>query len=276
MIAIPVAQAAAARNHLQPRMEHPREESVLECLMKVANLPKLLLDPTILYEFLKSFQFVRREIVRLQCFIGGIGRKHPGLEREMNSLQSHRIQKTGSIAHDHSPAEVILRQGPVAAFRDTLRTVGKERAALENLSYIGMRFEFLKFHVGIEPGVEIIQTDDEPNRHTSLGHVVDKSPAEFLIAQRPSHRVDDASAGVLLFRYVPHFFDTDGEHLRIAVFAQVESVDQLLGERATAAFSKNGDLCANVDAGLEVPFWPAVLVDAFVAGSNTDQRIAFD
>src|SRR5262245_66454724 len=124
----------------------------------------------------------------------------------MNSLQSHRIQKTGSIAHDHSPIEVILRQSPVAAFRDTLRTVGKQRAALENLSYIGMRFELLKFHVGVEPGVEIIQTDDEPNRHTSLGHVVDKSAAEFFIEQRPSHSVDDEATGMLLCRYVIRLF----------------------------------------------------------------------
>src|SRR5215510_5496051 len=150
--------------------------------------------------------------------MGGIGRKHTGLECEMNPLQPHRIQKTGSVAYDHSAIEVILRQGPVAAFRDSLRTVGKEGAAFKNVSYVWMRFEFLKSRVGIEPGVEVIQANHETDRYTSLGHVVNESTPELLIAQRPAHRGDDAAAGILLFRYVPHFFDTDCEDLGISVF----------------------------------------------------------
>src|SRR5262249_14609509 len=194
----------------------------------------------------------------------------------MNSLQAHRIQKTGSIAHDHSTIEVILREGPVAAFRDTLGTVRKERTAFKNLPYIGMGFEFLKFRMGIEPGVEIIQTDNEADRHTSLGHVVNKSAAELFVPQRPSHRVDDASASILLFGYIPHFFHTDREHLWIPVFVQVEPADQLLCQRASGTFSQNRDLRSNIDARLEVALRLAVLIDAFVAGSDTHYAIVFD
>src|SRR5262249_54964705 len=191
-------------------------------------------------------------------------------------LQAHRIQKTGSIAHDHSTIEVILREGPVAAFRDTLGTVRKERTAFKNLPYIGVGFEFLKLRMGIESGVEIIQTDDEADRHTSLGNVVNKSAAELFIPQRPSHRVDDASARILLFRYVPHFFHTDREHLWIPILVQVETAQQLLCKRASGTFSQDRNLRSNIDARLEVALWLAVLIDAFVAGSNTHDGILFD
>src|SRR6185436_6793789 len=115
---------------------------------------------------------------------------------------------------------------------NTLRTVRVQRAAFENGLYIRMGLELLESLVGIEPRIEIIQTDDEANGDTPLGHVVNEAAAELFIAQRPAHRVNDASAGILLLRHIPYFLHADGVHLRIPVFVQIEFPDELLGERA--------------------------------------------
>ena len=64
--------------------------------------------------------------------------------------------------------------------------------------------------------------------------------------------MNDASAGALLFRDVPHFLDADGIDLRIPVLVQVEFSDQLLGQRSAGAFREDRDLCANIDSRFEV------------------------
>ena len=60
-------------------------------------------------EFLKSAQLVLRKIVglnRLMCSLSG---KHPGLESQMNTLQTHRVQESCGIPNNQTTVEIILR-----------------------------------------------------------------------------------------------------------------------------------------------------------------------
>ena len=58
-VLISVVQSAAACDHLQPRVDHSRKESMFEGLMEVTNFPEFLFNPALLDEFFKPFQFAR-------------------------------------------------------------------------------------------------------------------------------------------------------------------------------------------------------------------------
>src|SRR5438105_3472423 len=94
--------------------------------MEVSYLPEFFLHPAVLDQVLKPFQPAGRAIVRLKRLVGGIRRKHAGLEREMNSFQPHGIQETGGIADDHSAIEVVLRLSPISPFGNGLRSIRLE------------------------------------------------------------------------------------------------------------------------------------------------------
>src|SRR5688572_32219304 len=109
-----------------------------------------------------------------------------------------------------------------------------------------MCLELLKPMMGINARIGVIETDHESNGNVPALHVVDEAAAEFLISQRPTHRVKDPAGSVLLFWHVPDFFDADGIHLGILSCIQAQSMDQLFGERASHALSDNRDLRANL------------------------------
>ena len=130
-VRITISHATSAGHQLQSGMKHSRNEAALESLMEVSNLPELFLDPACLHEFLKFPEACGRDIIRLKCFRGSLRGQHAALDREMDSLQPHRVQETCGISDDQSAIEVVLRLRPIAAFRDCLRAVGMETAALQ-------------------------------------------------------------------------------------------------------------------------------------------------
>src|SRR5882724_973052 len=97
-----------------------------------------------------------------------------------------------------------------------------ESPAFEDAPYIRMCLELLEALMRVEAGIEIVQSDHQADRYAAVRHVVDKAAAEFLVPERPSHRVNNAASGGLFLRHVPHFLDADRVYLRIAVFIQIE------------------------------------------------------
>src|SRR5437867_3717313 len=186
----------------------------------------------------------------------------------MNPLQAHRIQEPGGIPNNQTAIEVILRLRPIPTFGNSFGAIGIKRAAFQDRPYIRMRFELLKSVMRIQKRIEIVQSDDESDRDPAIGHVVNKSAPEFLIAKRPAHRMNHTAAGPLLLRNIPDFFHSNRVDLRISIFVEIESLDELLCQRAACALSKNGDLGPDVDTRFEVALFVALLVDAFIARSN--------
>src|SRR5215475_4305940 len=139
-----------------------------------------------------------------------------------------------------------------------------------------MSLELLKSFVLIEPGVEIVQANNQSYRDTPIRHVVDESAAELLVPQRPSHRVNDTTAGLLLIRDIPDFLDADGVDLRIPIGIQIELTNELLGQRSTGPLGQYGYPDADIDTGLKVRFGFSGFVRALVAGSNADNNIVFN
>src|SRR5262245_19118294 len=194
----------------------------------------------------------------------------------MNTFQAHRIQESGGIANDQTSIKVTLRLRPIATLGNCLGAIGIKRAAFQDARYIRMRFKLLKSAMRIEKRIEIIEADDESNRDPAIGHVVNKSAPEFFIAKRPAHRMNHTAAGLFLLRNVPDFFHSNRVDLRISVSIEIESLDELLCQRAAGSLGKNGDLRPNVDTGFKVALFVTFLVGAFVARPNAGDRAVID
>ena len=66
----------------------------------------------------------------------------------------------------------------------------------------------------------------------------------------------------------PQLFHAHAVGLRVAVFHQVELLDELLGERSAGAFGEHDDLRLHVVAGLEIRFRLVLFVDTLVVGAH--------
>ena len=99
-IRVTIPQSPSCSHHLKARVNHSCKQSVLEALVKIPNLPEFLFNPAVLHQFLKAFQPFRRKVVCLKRLERRLRRKHAGLEREMNALETHRIQESSGIAND--------------------------------------------------------------------------------------------------------------------------------------------------------------------------------
>ncbi len=107
---------------------------MLEALMKVADLPELVLDPARFHSLLKIAERRGREIIFLQRFERSLGGQHAALDGEMNSLQPLRIQEAGGVAEDHPAVAGNRRNRPPAAVGQRLRAVANHLAAFEQLA----------------------------------------------------------------------------------------------------------------------------------------------
>ena len=86
--------------------------------------------------------------------------------------------------------------------------------------------------------------------------------------ERPAHAVDDETRLVLGGVDLPQLLDADAEGLGLDTVAQVEALEQRLGERAAAALGEEGLLGPELDTGLVVVGLGTVPADAHVAGRN--------
>ncbi|EKY09918.1 hypothetical protein HMPREF9120_00196 [Neisseria sp. oral taxon 020 str. F0370] len=82
---------------------------------------------------------------------------------------------------------------------------------------------------------------------------------------------NEAGAGVFGLDF-PDFFDAEAVGGRLAVLVEVEAADELFGERAAAAFGKQGLPGVKLHAALEVAGGLPVFADAHVAGGDAFDR----
>ena len=159
-------------------------------------------------------------------------------------LEAALVQRPRAVA-DPPPA------GEMAAHR---------RVGLEALHLLERR----------QPGVAVVETDDEAVRHQVGAEMVQERPAIGLPVERPADRVLDQPGAVVVGRDLPQFLDADRVGLRLGAFAQGEAGDRLLAERAAAALGEHGVGGAQFHAALVAAGGGAVLADAHVAGGDAD------
>src|SRR4030095_16849561 len=133
-----------------------------------------------------------------------------------------------------------------------------------------MFLEAVERRMRIEERIGVIQPGHEAERETVLWKCVDEGAAELLVPQRIPERVNhgarlDATAG-----NVPQLLQADRVLLRLAVLAQLELLDQSLGEIAAYTVAEDRHLGVDVHARFVGRLVLAVLAHAAIAGADTD------
>ena len=103
---------------------------------------------------------------------------------------------------------------------------------------------------------------------------VNPRAAVFFRGQRIAHGVDDFARLNAARGHFPQLFHADAIGLRVAVFHQIELLDELLGQRSARAFGEHDDFRFHVIAGLEIRFLLVLFVDALVVGAHAGDAIA--
>src|SRR5579859_5043450 len=100
--------------------------------------------------------------------------------------------------------------------------------------------------------------------------MINKRAAIGAAVERPADGMLDQAGLVVLGGNFPQLLDADGVGLRIAMVAEAELVDELLGQRAAAALGEQRVARTQLHASLETVGRLAVLADAHVTGGNAD------
>src|SRR5579871_4382412 len=122
----------------------------MKCLVKIAEGPKLFLDPALLDLPGIFLKLLRRRVVGAKCFVNCFGSEHAAFDCGVNAFEALRIQKTCGIADDEAAIHKSFRHGIPAAIWDGFRTVADDLATVEHAAHKRMRFELLKCFVRIE------------------------------------------------------------------------------------------------------------------------------
>src|SRR4029453_12468514 len=175
----------------------------------------------------------------------------------------------GRVAADEPAVNEQPRLGTPAAFGQRLGAIALHMAAVEDALDERMQLEALERRMRIEQWILVVAAGDESDRDVPFGHRIQKTPAEFLltkgIAKRMDHRAWLEPAG----GHLPQFLQANRKLWLTRVFVvEIERSCELFRQVPANTFGKDGDLGANVGAGLERALRLAVLADAAIARAH--------
>ena len=138
-----------------------------------------------------------------------------------------------------------------------------------------MGLETLEFLERTEMGVGVVESDDEPHRDLVVFEVIEERAAVGRAVERPSQGVHDEPLLMLRGVDLPQLLDADPVGLRIDSGAQVEALEQRLGQVTAAAFGEDRDPRVQLDSRLEASFRLPVACDPHVLGRDAPDRAVF-
>src|SRR5689334_13941189 len=106
-----------------------------------------------------------------------------------------------------------------------------------------MSLESLHHMVWIETRIFVIESRNKTEGDDVVLAAVNPRAAIFVRGQRPSHRVDDLTRSDAASGNLPKLLYSYTVCLRIAIFIEIESSDELFGERSARSFAQDGDFC---------------------------------
>src|SRR5271169_3417001 len=127
-----------------------------------------------------------------------------------------------------------------------------------------MGLEALEFLEGAEPGVGVIEADNEADGDLPVLQVIEEGAAIDVAGERPADRMNDLARLMLGRIDLPKFLEADAEGLGIGSEAKLVAFGHLLGKRTPAAFGEQGELAMQLDAGREIRRGLAILADAHI------------
>ncbi len=125
-----------------------------------------------------------------------------------------------------------------------------------------------------QPGVLVVQADDEAHIHPVGVEVIEEAAAIGPRIQRPAESVLDQPGLDPPRRQLPQLLHAQAVVLRAAVRVQLEMGDELFRQAPASTFGNHGDGRAYFGPGGVVRAWLAVLLDAHVAELHTGDGAA--
>ncbi len=135
-----------------------------------------------------------------------------------------------------------------------------------------MRLEALKFVVGRQVRIAVIQMHDKSDRDLPVLQMIDERAAARLRVERPALRMHDQSGPMAFRGDLPQLLDADAVLLRIDAVAQVEPRHQFLRQRAAASFREQRVAGMKLHPRLVARLVRPVLRDAHIAGRHAAHR----
>ena len=172
----------------------------------------------------------------------------------MGAFDFGDVEEAGGVADQGAAWESAFRDGLEAAFVEGAGGVGDAFAVFEDGGVEGVVFHFLEFLVGGEPGVGVIEADDEAEGDEVVAEVVEPAAAVGVGGEGVAQRVEDVAGFELRGGDFPDFFDAEAVGLGLGVSAEVVLFDDLFCEGAVAAFGEEGDAGVKLHAALEGGF----------------------
>ena len=211
-------------------MNHAVPETVFESLVEVANFPQFIFDPARFDFLLQSAEGCCREIIILERFERSLRRQHSALDREMNPLQPLRVQESRGVAKNHPTITCNRRNRPPPTVRQRLRTVANHLSAFKQLGHKRMPFQLLQHALRIKARIGIIEASNEAERNDIIFAAVNPRAAVFSRGKRPAHGVYHFTGRNPARGHFPQFLNSLTIGLRITVFHQIESLNELLSQ----------------------------------------------
>ena len=174
-------------------------------------------------------------------------------------------------------------QGVPAPLGDGPGAVTDALAPLQGLGDEGVVLEALELVERTEPGILVVEIDDEADRHLILCQMIEINPpltlAAPLLTERPAAAVQHPAGMRLASRHLPQLLEADGIVLRLALrlggVFQREQGDQLFAEVAAGPLGKQGVAAIQCHAGHVLRLGIARFVETQIAGHYAPYPVRF-
>mmetsp|Transcript_109706 Transcript_109706/g.164043 ORF Transcript_109706/g.164043 Transcript_109706/m.164043 type:complete len:244 (-) Transcript_109706:42-773(-) len=202
----------------------------------------------------------------------------------MGSLDLDGIQKPRRTPQQSPTGKGQFRNRVIPPFVQDAGTVGNARTAFEMFGDVRMGLPFLKFLVGVQIRILVIQTDDQSGQYEIRFLMIQKGSTVDVIHRRRLQRISQCVLYQTLlkyrFRYLPHFLDTQTVRLRLnlallAVVAittffspQIKMFDQKFRTRPPRPFGKQRLPRVQFDTSFERRFGRPILGNPHVSRGN--------
>ena len=138
-----------------------------------------------------------------------LGRQHAGLHRRVGALDLGHVEEAGAVADQRAARKGQLRDGLQSALVQRPRAVGNAPSAFKVFAHFRMRLEPLHFIKRRQPGVLVVQPNDEPKGDQVLAKMIQPRSTVSATVQWPTYAVLNQAWFVIGRRDFPKLLDAE-------------------------------------------------------------------
>ena len=207
--------------------------------------------------------------MRGECRVGGLRREHTTAYGCVRSFDFRDVEEPRRVSNESSAGKGAFRDRLKSPFIQSPRRVGDAFPTLEDRFVERMMFEFLKFSVGGQPWVGVVQPHDETHGDEIVPEMIHPATAVSGVRERVSHRVQHFTVAEIFRFDFPDFFQPQRICLRLAVSSQVEFLHDLFGQTPMAPFGEQSEPGMELHPSLKRRFRLSIATDTLIIGRHT-------